>query len=130
MSTLTSIALPVLLIGLAALVLPGLLTPRGTRSQRRLALSVLSSALVLLALGAVLFGLLYARGGSPVLVALREAPGPTLVFLLRRSALAALVWVPLLALSWLGLARRIETLRTRDGIRAADAAAEIGEATD
>ncbi|SFJ36137.1 hypothetical protein [Celeribacter neptunius] len=110
------IALPVILIALCAVGLPFLLTPGGTRSQRRLAVSVLFSALGLFLLGGALFAVLYQVNGSPMMRSLVSHPGHFLWFLIRRAAMASLIWVPLLLLAWYSLARRIEGLKSRDGM--------------
>ena len=47
-----AVALPVVLIGAAALAIPFVVTPKGTRSQRRLFVSALMSALLLFGLSA------------------------------------------------------------------------------
>ena len=66
MGVISGIALPVGLIGVAALALPLALTPRGTRSQKRLLVSVLLSALGLFVLGGALFAFLYEVDGVPI----------------------------------------------------------------
>lgn len=107
---------PVVLIGVAAIVAPLVLTPRSTRSQRRLSVSVLLSAILLFVLSAILFGILYQAEGKPLLQMLPLHPMQTLWFLTRRAGLAALIWVPLMLLAWLSLARRIEQLKAQDGM--------------
>lgn len=114
---LQSVALPVICLGLAALILPRVLTPMDTRSHRRLAVSILVSALLLLLIGAALMAALYHNGGQPVGAVLTQAPAVGALFFLKRSAMAALVWGPVLALNWIGLAQRIEMLKSRDGMR-------------
>lgn len=87
---LQSVALPVICLGLAALILPRVLTPMAA---------------------------LYHNGGQPVGAVLTQAPAVGALFFLKRSAMAALVWGPVLALNWIGLAQRIEMLKSRDGMR-------------
>ena len=117
MEGLSGIVLPVCLIALTAVILPLLLTPRGTRSQKRLMLSVALSALGLFVLGGVLFAFLYELRGRPVVYALGAEPVRVLGFLARRAAMASLIWAPLLMLAWLSLARRIEGLKSEDGLQ-------------
>lgn len=117
MGVISGIALPVGLIGVAAVALPLALTPRGTRSQKRLAFVVLMSALGLFVLGGALFAFLYEVDGVPVIQTLRDAPGQMFGFLARRAALASLIWLPLLGLAWLSLARRVEQIKSDEAMR-------------
>lgn len=117
MGVISGIAIPVGLIGVAAIALPLALTPRGTRSQKRLTVSVLFSALGLFVLGGALFAFLYEVDGVPVIQAMRDAPGQMLGFLARRAAMASLIWLPLLGLAWLSLARRVEQIKSDEAMR-------------
>lgn len=98
------------LVGLAA-GLPELLTPRGTLSQRRLALAVAATAALVLAAGAALFAVLYARAGADPRGAFAAAPGAAAAFFLARAAQAGLVWLPVLGLVWLIKAQAVERRR-------------------
>ncbi|WP_417280620.1 hypothetical protein [Celeribacter sp.] len=114
---LIGVAVPVGLIGVAALALPLALTPRGTRSQKRLFVSVLLSALGLFVLGGALFAFLYEVDGVPVIQTMRDAPGQMFGFLARRAALASLILLPLLGLAWLSLACRVEQIKSDEAMR-------------
>ena len=111
-----AVALPVVLIGAAALAIPFVVTPKGTRSQRRLFLSVLMSALLLFGLSAVLFAVLYQAEGKPLWQVFPQQPQQVCAFLARRAVLATLVWGPLMLLAWLSLARRIERIKAEEGM--------------
>lgn len=115
-SVLSGIGLPVLLIAVAAIALPFMATPRRIRSQRRLAISVLLSALGLFLLGGALFAVLYEIEGSPMTHMMVREPGRVIWFLLGRAALTALIWAPLLLLAWFSLSRRIEQVKAEEGI--------------
>ncbi|MCG6903523.1 MAG: hypothetical protein LJE68_12660, partial [Rhodobacter sp.] len=93
---------PLTLLGAMAVLLPhGLvqgLGGRRTRSHALVAMAVLVSGLLLLALGAGLFALIYGARGAEVSAAFDAAPALTAWFFLRLSGFTALLWVPLLAL--------------------------------
>jgi len=109
------------LAGLAALAagLAEVLTPRGTLSQRRLALAVAAAAAATLLAGAALMAALQAGGGAHVVAALAARPLATAAYLVASVAPAGLVWGPLLALVWLvkaqGVERRRGEARVREG---------------
>jgi hypothetical protein len=97
----------VLLAGLAA-GMPWLLAGRQTRSQREVAIVIWASAGVVLLAGAAVFAAVYGARGVGVWAAMGAAPLATAGFFLRLSGFAALVWGPILALVWLGLAQGVE----------------------
>ena len=109
--------LPVALLIALAWILPRMLTGR-TRSQLRLALAILASALAVLLAGGVIFAVTYMLRGADVTAPLTEAPMTTGLFFLRLSALAALAWGPILVLNWLVMATALETRRGQDIVRA------------
>ena len=109
--------LPLAALAALALLLPLLTVPRATRSQRRLALGIGLAAAITLLAGAGLFALLYGMGGD----------APRLAAVLRGSGLAALVWAPLLALSWFVRAQGVEARRGEDIARGVDASRPHGE---
>ena len=112
--TLLNTGLPLALLSLLAALLPRLLLPAQTRSQRRL-LGVLGvSAVLVLAAGCGVFAALKLVEGADLGGAFRAAPGLALGALLRPAALAAIAWGPILALSGLSLTHRIEDLRGQD----------------
>ncbi|MFT6423796.1 MAG: putative membrane protein [Celeribacter sp.] len=114
---LTSVAVPVCVLAALALVLPLFITPRDTRSQRRLAMSVILSAVILVVIGAVFIGGLYAREGIRFSHMLAQSPLFAVMFFVKRSLMAALVWGPVLALAWFNMAQKIEHLKGKDGSR-------------
>lgn len=113
----TSVALPVCVLAVLAVVLPLLITPKNTRSQRRLAISVMMSVLVLLVIGAAFMAVLYLAEGADVGAKIIRNPLYVLIFFSKRSGMAALIWGPLLALAWFGMAQKIERLKGKDGMR-------------
>ncbi len=109
--------LPLAILAMLAVVLPNILVPAQTRSQRELAVGIAASAALLLVVGEVVFALIYAVRGIDVWAAIAEAPLATGGFFLKLSALAAMLWGPLLALMWLGLAQGVEKRRGEDRMR-------------
>jgi len=109
--------LPVILLATLVLLLPRLILPADNLSQQALALAVAVTALAALAAGAVIFALVYAAGGVGVAASMAEAFAPVAVFFLRLSALAALVWGPVLALGWVAMAQAVEKRRGEDAAR-------------
>ncbi|SMH49558.1 hypothetical protein [Maritimibacter sp. HL-12] len=109
--------LPLAALTALALVLPLVTVPRATRSQRRLALGIGLAAALTLVAGAGLFALLYGAGDGT----------PRLAAVLRGSGLAALVWAPLLVLSWFVRAQAVERRRGEDIARRVDGDGPRGE---
>ena len=95
----TTIVLPCLLLGLAAWLVPGLVARALPQSLPGLVVNGVVSALVLMAVGAMLFAALY---GSAAGAVWRAAPMHFIVL----SAQAMLVWGPVLVLSLSRLPRR------------------------
>lgn len=108
---------PLLILGVLAVLVPRVLCPRSTRSQAALAAVVGVSAVVITVLGAVVFGAIYAARGISVGAAIAEAPAATMLFFLRQSGLAALVWGPILALVWFSMAQGVERRKGADSAR-------------
>jgi len=100
--------MPLVVLGVLALILPRVFVGRRTLSQGRVAFGILASALVLWIVGAVIFAGFSADGGARVFEAWRAEPRLTAVVFLGKSAYAALVWVPVLALVWFALAQAVE----------------------
>lgn len=117
MTNLWNMALPMLLLGSVAALLPNLLVRKSNLSQRALARAVLVSALVTLAVGAVMSVVLYARINEGVLTQLLAAPMERTGFFLGRSALFALFWGPVLGFVWLVKAQE---MNRRAGLRMVD----------
>lgn len=104
--------LPLLIMGALGWLLPRMLVPEGTRSHQRVALGVVvsivgliaASALVLVAFDSAAYRGVMDVGG--VMLATEIA--------LRNSALFAVAWAPIVALSWFNMAQRVEVQRGRD----------------
>ncbi|MGB5558928.1 MAG: hypothetical protein WBN04_13065 [Paracoccaceae bacterium] len=109
--------LPVAVLSALAALLPRVFIERDTRSQRRLAVGIFSTALSLFVLGAAIFGVVYALRGSPVGAALTQTPFASMMVLLRLSALSAIIWLPILALTWFSAAQSVERRRGEDIMR-------------
>ena len=94
--------LPLTILLVVAVALPAVLAGQ-TLSQGWLAVSIVLTGLVVLATGAAIMGVLYAR--------LNGGAFPGLWPSVERSALFALLWGPVLALVWLMRAQGIERRR-------------------
>ncbi len=106
--------LPLAILALLAMVLPRILVPAKTRSQRELAVGMAVSAAMLLVAGEVVFALIYTVRGIAVWAAIIDAPLATGGFFLKLSALAAMLWAPVLALVWFAMAQGVEKRRGED----------------
>ncbi len=97
------------IVALAALLLPRLFVARDTRSHASVILGIVKSAALLVALGFALFVYLDDRQLSAALV----VSGERVIWLIywwifQSSLILVLVWAPLLALVWIGMAKRVE----------------------
>lgn len=99
---------PLVLLAGLAVVLPRVLVAGKTRSQWEVFVGVWASAGLLLVAGAVVFALIYEARGVAVAGAFGQAPLASAWFFLRLSGFAALIWGPLLALVWFGMAQGVE----------------------
>ncbi|MEO1138942.1 MAG: hypothetical protein AAFW87_05745 [Pseudomonadota bacterium] len=113
--TFANIGLPLLIIGAVAAVLPWVMVPRDTRSQRRVAGVVVATALFMVVFSAMIFSVFDKRsflGGETL-------PGQgVLAWMYVRASLGAVVaWGPVLLFVWLGLAQRVERLKGEDMVR-------------
>ncbi|MCH5377312.1 MAG: hypothetical protein JJ992_25400 [Planctomycetes bacterium] len=99
--------IPVLLMALAAWLLPAFLS-RHAETQRELARSVVLSAALVLSGGAVIFAIIYDASGINVGAAMLDAPTVVGAFFVRLSLLGAVIWGPILALAWYILAQGVE----------------------
>lgn len=108
--------LPLLILGILGWVLPRMLVPEDTRSHKRVALGVAFAVLTLIATSALI---LVAFDMPAHRSALWGGGGVFLVaeIALRNSALFAVAWVPMVALSWFNMAQRVERLRGKDMAR-------------
>ena len=100
--------LPLVVLGALAAMLPLVFGGRRASSQGRLAFAILSSATLLLIIGALIFAGFSADGGARVLEAWEAEPKLTAAVFLGMSAYAILVWGPILALVWFALAQGVE----------------------
>lgn len=116
----TNSILPMAIIGALAVIVPWRLVRRGTRSHWEVALTVWASAGVMLIVSGSVFAALYAARGHEVGAAFGEAPFATAWFFMKISGYAAILWVPILALVWFGMAQRVERRRGEDRARQRD----------
>lgn len=100
--------LPVVVLLAVAIGLPLLLVRTNTRRHEQVWSAIAMTALVLLMLGTNLFGITYALRGHSVGAALVADPGAVAWYFLRLAGMAAIIWVPVLALVWFSLAQRVE----------------------
>lgn len=120
---LVNMLMPMLVLLSASILLPAVLVPRRTLSQRHLAFGVMVSAAILLLLGALVFAWLYAQAGAQVFAAVAEEPFGVVGHLLGVSLRALPFWAPVLGLVWLARAQGVERRkgevlaeRTRRGV--------------
>lgn len=111
--------LPLVVLAGLAVVFPRVLVSDETRSQRAVFGAVAVSALGVLVAGAVVFGVVYGLRGVGVGAAFADAPAATTLFFGRLSAMAALLWAPILALVWFAMAQSVEVRRGEDVMRGA-----------
>ncbi|SLN60992.1 hypothetical protein AQS8620_02769 [Aquimixticola soesokkakensis] len=119
-AVLLEIVLPIAVLAVLAAVLPLVLMPRSNRSQAVLRHTALITGVILLLVSGLIFVVLHLAAGQPVLGAFQVAPLPTVWYFLRMGLLSAIVWAPVLALGWYGLAQRIEQLKHLDQMREDD----------
>ena len=116
-TNLWNMALPMLLLGGLAALMPNLLVRKSNLSQQALTRAVLMSALLTLAAGALTSALLYARINDGILAQVLAAPLERTGFFLGRSALFAMFWGPVLGFVWLV---KSQELNRRVGLRMVD----------
>lgn len=102
---------PLAALALLSVLLPMGLFRLGQPAYGRLLRVALISVVGMIMASAAVYGWAYWGTGGDVAAALAARPGAALALLLRRSLPAALVWAPLLALTLLSLARRVEAAR-------------------
>ena len=117
MTNLWTMAVPMLLLGGLAALMPNLLVRKSNLAQQALTRAVLASALLTLAAGALISVGLYARINEGVLTQILAAPMERTGFFLGRSALIGLFWGPVLGFVWLVKAQE---LNRRLGMRMVD----------
>lgn len=113
--TLWNTGVPLIILGVLGWVLPRMLVPVDTRSQKRVVLGVLFAVVMLVLVSALV---LVAFDNAAYRSAL-DIGGPALVaeIALRGSALFAVSWVPMVVLAWFNMAQRVEVLRGQDMAR-------------
>lgn len=99
--------LPMLALGGLAVLVPSLVVPRQNLSHPVLTRAVVATGALVLAVGAILAALLYARINEGVFAQILAAPLERAGFFLGRSALFAMLWGPLLAFVWLVQAQEL-----------------------
>ncbi|MEL7013729.1 MAG: hypothetical protein AAFO72_10675 [Pseudomonadota bacterium] len=109
--------LPMGIIAGMAVVVPWMLLRKGTRSQWEVVVTIWASAGVMLIVSGVVYAALYAVRGHAVGEAFGEAPVMTLWFFIKLAGYAAVLWVPILALVWFGMAQGVERRRGEDAAR-------------
>jgi hypothetical protein len=102
---------PVLVLIGVGLALPRTLAGTTTLSHKRVVAAVALTVGALFLICAAMFAAVYAWGDADVAAAFAIAPIATGLFFARLSAMAALIWVPILGLVWFGLAQRVEARR-------------------
>lgn len=105
-------ALPIIAFGALSAFLPWFFLRWMDDSLRGLARAVALSAVFLVIAGAALFAVLYAREGAP-LASLTAEPGAALLHFFWLGLQSAIVWLPILLLTALGLGQGIEARRGR-----------------
>ncbi|MEM6373064.1 MAG: hypothetical protein AAF727_09845 [Pseudomonadota bacterium] len=106
--------LPLFILGVLGWVLPRMLVPEDTRSHIRVSVGVLCAVLMLIVTSALV---LVAYDIPAYRIALDGGALLAMEIALRNSALFALAWVPMVALSWFNMAQRVEALRGQDMAR-------------
>ncbi|MGJ8584367.1 MAG: hypothetical protein ACSHXD_09770 [Marinosulfonomonas sp.] len=106
--------LPVAVLALAAVLLPGRFVAANTRSHQAVVIAIALTALVTILLGAAVFAMVYWLSGAGVAAALSDAPLATTLYFFRLSLMAALLWGPVLALVWFSMAQSVEKRRGQD----------------
>ncbi|MDF0600736.1 hypothetical protein P1J78_08340 [Psychromarinibacter sp. C21-152] len=109
--------MPLIVLAALAVILPLLLVPRGTRKHWEVAVAIWGAAGLLLLCGGVVFAVVYAAEGVGVGPAFGQAPLATGWFFVQLSGTAAVAWLPVLFLVWLGLAQRVEKRKGPDKAR-------------
>ncbi len=115
MSLLWDIGVPLVVLGGAALVLPLVFVPRGTRSQGQVAVGIAISAGIMIFLGAILYLIFDSRSFGEGIELLGLTGLAALA--VQGSIKGVLFWAPFLALRWMTLAQRVELLRCQDMVR-------------
>ncbi|WP_127746993.1 hypothetical protein [Parasedimentitalea marina] len=110
--TLFNTGLPMMVIGILAVVVPRLLVQKATRSHLVVAIGMILACVTMAVLSAGVFFLFDNRSYETLI----GAGGYVLAleFLIEASWKAVILWAPLILLTWLSLAQRVERLRGQD----------------
>ncbi|KNG93843.1 hypothetical protein [Pseudaestuariivita atlantica] len=116
MITFWNTVLPLGVLAVLGLAVPYLLTPNETRSHRRVLVSVVASAGVLVLISA---GMLVVLGREQFGALSEGGIGLMAEIALNGSWRFVLAWGPMLLLAWFGLSQRVEARRGEDLAREA-----------
>jgi len=108
---------PLVVLAAAAVLVPWVLVPKATRSQRAGALGIAVSAMVLFALGVGVFIVGYATQLDRLWSVFADAPLAALSYFVGLSAYSAILWAPILAIMWFGMAQSVERRKGADVTR-------------
>jgi hypothetical protein len=109
--------LPIVVLATLAVVVPWVLVKRDTRSQREVAVTIWASAGVLMIASGVIYAVLHAAQGRAVGEFFAEAPMVTLWFFIKQAGSSAILWAPILALVWFGMAQGVEKRKGEDAAK-------------
>ncbi|SFK92953.1 hypothetical protein [Shimia haliotis] len=107
--------LPLIVLGVLAVLLPRLVVDGDTRSHGKVAAGIGVCAVILFAVGyAVSYVLTHTRGVHAMALGSSPELGSALWVHSRLSLMAAIVWAPILGLVWFGQAQGVEARRGQD----------------
>ena len=109
--------LPMAILAALAVLVPLGLVRKQTRSQAEVAVTICASAGIMLLVSALTFAILYAAQGTDVWPAFKVTPIATTWAFIRISGYAALLWLPILALTWFGMAQGVERRKGEDAAK-------------
>ncbi len=107
--------LPLIVLGVLAVLLPRYAVDGDTRSHGKVAMGIALCAVIPFAVGCTIsFVLTHTRGVHAMALGSSPELGSALWMHSRLSLMAAIVWAPILGLVWFGQAQRVEERRGRD----------------
>ncbi|WP_270725709.1 hypothetical protein [Shimia sp. Alg240-R146] len=107
--------LPLIVLGVLAVMIPRFVVDHETRSHGKVMLGIAVSAVILFGVGyGISVVLTNARGVHAMALGSRPELGTALWMHSRLSLMAAIVWAPILGLVWFGQAQGVEARRGRD----------------
>jgi hypothetical protein len=101
----TGLVFPALFLALMGWLVPKLLSTFMAEGVKPLALLTVFSALIMMVITSAVFVILYLIQGATLAVLTVTGYGDTVLFLLRLSVSAAIIWGPIMVLSIAGLPR-------------------------